>query len=214
MSQPGVFPDAAPAVTPAAHPLVASLRVLLDHRLSSLPAEADPILDAAGRCFSRRGVDHTSVPEIAREARVSRSTVYRLLGAAADMASTLFARDVDRALAALPPELAATRGPQPIVDVACVLLHIANDHPVTSKVREDEPYVVGALLPQLEAVLVAGRAALVPVLADGMAAGELRPGDPEAVADALSRLVLIGFLVPPSDIDVHLRSVLLPLLAP
>ena len=213
MSQPGVFPDVAPAAT-AAHPLATSLRVLLGRRLSPLPAEADVILDAAGRCFVRRGVDHTSVPEIAREARVSRSTVYRLLGGTEEMAWTLFARDLDRALAALPPELAAARGPQPIVDIADVVLHLANDHPVTSKVREDEPYVLGALLPRLETLLVASRAALAPVLADGMTAGGLRPGDPDALADAISRLVLIGFLVPPPDIDTYLDGALLPLLRP
>jgi len=213
VSQPGVFPDLAPAV-PAAHPLAGALRQLLGARLGSLPAEADAILDAAGRCFSRRGVDHTSVPEIAREARVSRSTVYRLLGAADDMAWSLFARDLDRALAALPPELAAARGPQPIVAIAGAVLHVANDHPVTSKVREDEPYVLGALLPRIEALLVASRVALAPVLADGIAAGELRPGDPDALADAITRLVLAGFLMPPPDVDRYLDGVLLPLLRP
>lgn len=213
MSQPGVFPDLAPATT-AAHPLATSLRLLLGHRLGALPPEADAILDAAHRCFVRRGVDHTSVPEIAREASVSRSTVYRLLGATEEMAWTLFTRDLDRALAALPPATADARGPQSIVDIARTVLHLANDHPVTSKVREDEPYVLGALLSQLEALLVASRAALVPVLTDGMAAGDLRPGDADALADALSRLVVIGFLVPPPDIDVYLSGVLLPLLQP
>lgn len=154
------------------------------------------------------------MPEIAREARVSRSTVYRLLGAAEDMAWTVFARDLDRALAALPPELATARGPRPIVDVAGVVLHVANDHPLTSKVRKDEPYVLGALLSQLEGLLLSSRSALAPVLTDGIAAGELRSGDPDVLADAISRLVLIGFLVPPPDIDAYLRGVLLPLLQP
>jgi AcrR family transcriptional regulator len=191
--------------------LVGQLRGVLERRLGGLPAEVDAILDAAGRCFARRGVDHTSVPDIAREAGVSRSTVYRLLGGVEDIAGTLFARDVDRVLAALPPELSAARGPRPIVDIASAVLHVANDHPVTSKVRKDEPYVLGALLPRLGALPAVGRA-LAPVLADGMAAGELRPGDPEAMADAIARLVLIGFLVPPPDIDDYLRGVLLPLL--
>jgi AcrR family transcriptional regulator len=38
---------------------------------------ADRILDAAGNCFVRQGVAHTSIGDIAREAGCSRPTVYR-----------------------------------------------------------------------------------------------------------------------------------------
>lgn len=211
MSQPGVSPDVAEA---EAHPLAAALRTGLAEVLAPLPAEADPLVEAASRCFARRGVDHTSVPDIARAAGVSRATVYRLLGPVEDIAPLLFARDLDRTLAALPPKLADARGPGPIVDIAGAVLRAAIDHPVTSKVRHDEPYVLGALLPRVAALLIVSRAALAPVLADGMAAGELRRGDPDAVADAIARLVVVGFLVPPADADDYLRSVLLPLLDP
>lgn len=213
MAQPAVRPDVTPAAD-AAHPLANGLHRALAEVLDPLPAEADAVLDAAGRCFVRRGVDHTSVPDVAREAKVSRATVYRLLGPVEDMAGLLFARDLERALAALPPELADARGPGPVVDILGTVLRAAVEHPVTEKLRRDEPYLFGAWLPRFGEILAASRRPLVPVLIDGMAAGELRPGDPKVVADAIARLVLAGFLVPPADVDLHLDGVLVPLLDP
>lgn len=40
----------------------------------------DPILDAAARCISRKGFDNTSLEEVAAEAGVSRTTLYRRYG--------------------------------------------------------------------------------------------------------------------------------------
>ncbi|MET0375612.1 MAG: helix-turn-helix domain-containing protein, partial [Rhizorhabdus sp.] len=40
----------------------------------------DPVLDAAARCIDRTGFDNTSLEEIAAEAKVSRTTLYRRYG--------------------------------------------------------------------------------------------------------------------------------------
>ncbi|MDB5715820.1 MAG: TetR/AcrR family transcriptional regulator [Sphingomonadales bacterium] len=41
---------------------------------------SDPILDAAARCIDRKGFDNTSLEEVAAEAGVSRTTLYRRYG--------------------------------------------------------------------------------------------------------------------------------------
>ncbi|MDR3389651.1 MAG: helix-turn-helix domain containing protein [Rudaea sp.] len=46
--------------------------------VSSLPD--DPVLDAAARCVDRKGLDNTSLEEVAAEAGVSRTTLYRRYG--------------------------------------------------------------------------------------------------------------------------------------
>lgn len=40
----------------------------------------DPVLDAAARCIDRKGFDNTSLEEVAAEAGVSRTTLYRRYG--------------------------------------------------------------------------------------------------------------------------------------
>jgi len=40
----------------------------------------DPVLDAAARCIDRKGFDNTSLEEVAAEAGVSRTTLYRRFG--------------------------------------------------------------------------------------------------------------------------------------
>ncbi|MET0371633.1 MAG: TetR/AcrR family transcriptional regulator [Sphingobium sp.] len=44
------------------------------------PPGDDPVLDAAARCIDRTGFDNTSLEEIAAEAKVSRTTLYRRYG--------------------------------------------------------------------------------------------------------------------------------------
>lgn len=51
-------------------------------QIASLPRTqpGDPVLDAAARCIERKGFDNTSLEEVAAEAGVSRTTLYRRYG--------------------------------------------------------------------------------------------------------------------------------------
>jgi len=46
----------------------------------SVELPSDPVLDAAARCIDRKGFDNTSLEEVAAEASVSRTTLYRRFG--------------------------------------------------------------------------------------------------------------------------------------
>lgn len=48
--------------------------------LEILSTPGDPVLDAAARCIDRKGFDNTSLEEVAVEAGVSRTTLYRRYG--------------------------------------------------------------------------------------------------------------------------------------
>lgn len=68
---------------PAAHPSPA-LNVPPDLAPPPFGADAipvsDPVLDAAARCIDRKGFDNTSLEEVAAEAGLSRTTLYRRYG--------------------------------------------------------------------------------------------------------------------------------------
>lgn len=49
----------------------------------------DPILDAAARCISRKSLDNTSLEEVAAEAGISRTTLYRRYGSRENLFSAL-----------------------------------------------------------------------------------------------------------------------------
>lgn len=180
------------------------------------PARLDPYLDAAARCFARFGITRTRVPDVAVEAGVSRVTVYRQVGTVEDMARLLLARDMHRLLASLPAALDADPGPEAVVRLVETIIDHARSHPVLIKVIEDEPHLLGPVLVR-DLGDVASRVAdvVAPLLQVLMAQGQLAQRDPRIVAEWLVRQTVTLILAPPTtDLQVHLRELLIPVLTP
>ncbi len=78
----------------------------------------DPILDAAERCFSSQGVVGTTIDAIAKEAGVSRITVYRRIGSRDRLVLLVLLRVTARFLDRLQPLLTL----EPNVEEALVVL--------------------------------------------------------------------------------------------
>jgi AcrR family transcriptional regulator len=181
------------------------------------PSSLDPYLDAAARCFARYGVGRTTVQDVAREARVNRTTVYRQVGGTEQLLRLLLARDLHRLLATMPEAVARDRpGPQLLVRVLCTLITEVRDHPVVAKVLADEPEVIGPLLTDdLPDVLARIAPAVVPLLAAAMDDGVLARRDPAVVADWLVRIAVTVLLSPPpGELELFLGELLLPALTP
>lgn len=145
MAQPEATTPGAAAGT-GAHGVVGAVRRLLASALDTLPAQSDEALDAAGRCFARWGVEHTSVPDIARELGVSRATVYRRFGTVDEVAWSLFVRDLDRALA-------GAGDPGSMAELADAVVRAAPGHAPAGGTRHGEAYLVRVLLPRLQALV-------------------------------------------------------------
>lgn len=152
------------------------------------------ILDAAARCFGIWGPRRTSVDVIAREAGVSKGTVY----AHCESKSDLFFRAVRHTLTvwqeALGRELDPSRSAaDQLVELAAMDRARVHESPLLAALFLDDE--VGRMLPdwaeRFEALRRFGRAHVVRVLELGIARGEFAVDvDVEATATVLQRLYL------------------------
>lgn len=158
-----------------------------------MPAPAPPrdrLLEAAYRCVARRGLARTTIDDVAREAGMSRPTVYRyfpggreaLLREVVAWEAGRFIGDLTRAVAPH-PDLASS-----LEELVMVAADRMAGHEVLQKVLQTEPE---RLLPLL--VLQTDRliGLVKPFLLLAMQRAPLRPGlDADAAADHLARMVL------------------------
>lgn len=173
-----------------------------------------PALDAAHRCFARHGLTRTSMTDIGREARVSRSTIYRQLGSIERAARLLAAREVHELVAHLGRTLAKAEGPDTIIAVVAEVVLHARTHPVLQKVLADEPELIGPyLLSELPAATDQIAAMVAPVLRAAMRARLIRRQDAGVLAHWLVRIATVLVIdPPPMPIERFLHDLLAPVL--
>jgi AcrR family transcriptional regulator len=203
--------------TTVSSPAALDLALLATGLPAAPPPELDPYLDAAARCFSRHGMSRTSVPDIARELGMSRTTVYRQIGTVGDAGRLLFARELRRLVEDLRPHLDDERsGPQILIQLITTVVRRAQRHPVLSKVLADEPEVVDPFVTSDLAALVSRiTAAVTPVLEIAMRSGLIAQRRPEAVAQWLVRMTISLIVAPPpGDLDALLAEMIEPTLTP
>lgn len=70
-----------------------------------LAAARSRLIDAAEVCFGRIGIAKATVEDVAREAKVSRATVYRYFEGRDDLVLAVLLRDTDRHLARIRPRM-------------------------------------------------------------------------------------------------------------
>lgn len=176
----------------------------------------DPYLDAAAACFARHGVGRTSIPDIARELGISRTTVYRQVRTVEEAARLLLARELHRFLNILPAALEGAAGPEAVTRLLAAIVRFTREHPVMSKVLADEPELIGPFLTRDLTDLVARIAGITtPLVERAMAAGLIRRHDPPALAELLVRTTVSLVLAPPAgDLEAFLDKTVVPLLTP
>jgi AcrR family transcriptional regulator len=184
-----------------------------------LPADPDesvwPYLDAAARCIERFGWQRTSVKDVAREAGVERTTVYRHVGSMDEIFRLLVARELHVLMAAVPATIPeGISGPEFVVELVAASVEHALAHPVVAKVLADEPEVVGAFLSRGISELIDRVATTVgPVVGAAMDAGFIARRDPTVVTEWIVRTALSLLIAPPPvELRDFLREVLEPTL--
>lgn len=163
------------------------------------------ILEATYACVARYGISKTTVEDVAREARLSRATVYRHFpGGKDELVAETIRWETGRFFIRLAEAVVGAKGLAELLEEALLFAHRAiEEHSVLQRVLQTEPEL---LLPQLsvdnERVLGWIRSFLQSALdRHGVPEGV----DPAAAADYLSRMVL-SFIAAQGRWDLTDRS--------
>ncbi len=149
------------------------------------------ILEATYACIARYGLGKTTMEDAAREAGMSRATVYRHFpGGREELIREVIAWETARFFIRLAEAVAGTRGFAELLEEALLFAHEAIEgHEVLQKVLQTEPErLIPTLTVESDKIRVLITAFLVPYLS---AEPRLRPGvsAPEA-ADYVARMLL------------------------
>lgn len=190
----------------------------VDAGLPDVPEESLwPFLEAASRSVQRFGWARTTMRDIAREAGVERTTIYRHVGSMSDVYRLLVAYELHKLVRALPDWVpAGGDGPAIVVELLASSIEHCLDHPVLTKVVSDEPELVAGFLVDGVPSLIERVGELVaPMLAAAMEAGVLARRDPTVIAQWVARVGLsLLVAAPPGDLRAFLDEFLRPVLDP
>ncbi|MEX1177820.1 MAG: TetR family transcriptional regulator [Nitriliruptor sp.] len=159
------------------------------------------ILDAALTIMSRYGLARLSLEDVAREAKVSRQTVYRYVGSREGLITATILREEEAFLARMRAATTEHHELRPALGAAiAAALTSAREHPLLDRLLETEPE---ALLPFLTdgsgPVLSAARTVVVELFADHVP--DLTGTARDIAADAATRLV-VSYAISPSAVGV------------
>lgn len=159
----------------------------------------DPILDAAERVFEQYGARRANVDDIAREAGVSRSTLYRRHPSKEALLAAVVLRSVDAFFDEL-DRVAADLAPQEAV-IECFVrgLAIMREIPVLGRLAQTEPEVLSAI-PGRGHMLVAQADRVARTLRRAGAAAP--PEELQMVAELMLRLASTYLLDPEGRLDL------------
>ena len=150
--------------------------------------EPDPLLVAARDVIMTHGPRRATLTEVARQAGVSRMTVYRRFESFDRLMSALLTQELAEILTEIPlPEPGQGSAHAQAVDLIVAATYAIADHPLVQRVLAVDPeYLTPLMVQRFGQTQRSSAALLTPVLAAGMASaggdGSIRDADPAAVA--------------------------------
>jgi AcrR family transcriptional regulator len=155
------------------------------------------------------------VKDIAAEAGVERTTVYRRVGSMDEVFRLLIAREIHLLIATIPaPAPGDAEGPDIVVELLASAVEQWSAHPLIIKVMTDEPdlatrFLTGAIPEAIRRIGVT----LEPGLAAAMDLGLIARRDPIVLGEWLARIGISLLVAPsPGDLRTFLHEILDPAL--
>lgn len=153
---------------------------------------ADSLLDAAYDCIAAFGLRRLTLTDVARQAGVSRPTVYRRWRDIDTLVADLLTREMRAALLAVAEQAGPASGPggvrERLVREASGLLRVLREHPLLKRILQTEPEaLVTYTFQRLGSSQRAALELVRPQITAGQDDGSIRSGDP----DELARMVML-----------------------
>lgn len=162
------------------------------------------ILDAAHACFSRFGVRKTVMEDIAREAELSRGSLYRYFPDRDALHRAVSERETRRFLDDVVARTSRLRSLESKIErVALAAMEYLHEHPMNAAMAETDPETFAvAMTTGAQRLLTLSIEAIVPMVEEAAAAGEVRARvDPRRAAEWIVRMVFSLISTPSVTFD-------------
>lgn len=187
-----------------------------------MPTEDDIqkiILQAAKQCYLHYGVEKTGMQDIAREAKLARSTIYRYYPTADDLLLALISMEMQVMNRELSKKLARFERPEDvIVEGVVIALKAIPQHPLLSQVfAGDSSSALRQKVWNSPAIVALGTDLMATVMQTSLEQGHLQQSVRSEVLIEWVYRILLSFLSLPSNwvkTDKQLRATLHALLIP
>lgn len=162
------------------------------------------VTDAALVCFGRFGIAKTTMEDVARQAGISRATLYRQVQSRDDLVHATIRAEARRITGLVEDATAGvTATPELLAAVLHVLAAQLAEHEVLNSLLETEPEHIVARLSEDQPYVLAMISALCgPAVRASIAAGELDRADPDATVDYVSRMLLLFAVERSAHVDL------------
>ncbi len=169
------------------------------------PPNAERIFDAAQECFARYGFQKTSMEDIAREAGLSRRSVYRhfpdkaaLFNEVAEARTRIFLDEIVRRTSGL-SSLSAQ-----IEEVARLTNRFVREDPISTALRREDPDSLARMVSTgARELLAMAMEAIVPLIEAAIQRGEVRADlDVRRAAEWITRMVFSLTATPSVTFDI------------
>ncbi len=167
-------------------------------------ATANRIVDAAERCIRRWGIRRVSMNDVAREAGVSRGSVYRYFADRGALVQRVLERTSERHVALAEPSIRRKRSLSAKVAEAAAFIreHIDDELSLGLRARADEPELAALRLAQADRTLNRWIDFWVPFLAEARERGEVRRDlELRQAAEWIMRILISLVTVPSVTFD-------------
>lgn len=169
--------------------------------ISSRRIEDESILESARRLILARGVRRVTITDVAREAGLSRMTVYRRWSSFPALLGSLMQREWDRVVDLLEPEAFVARAAQHggarvflVAQMVAACAAIRDSELLQALLRHDPEFLLPYLVERPGTIHRTAREAVEAAVVAGQADGTIRAGDREVIAAAVV-VAAQGFVV-------------------
>ena len=168
-------------------------------------ATHDRILDAATQCIRRWGIRRVSMNDVARQAGVSRGSVYRYFADRDALVQAVLERNAAQNVAAALPAVRRRRSLAAKVAEAAVFIraHVDDEMSLGLHARPEEPELATLRLARVESMLSHWVDFWVPFLAEARDQGEVRADlDLREAAEWIMRILISLVTIPSVVVDL------------